>query len=228
MATIDAFPADDLLAREIAEFLPGSFRFNDRKRSFSHSVHSVLSGVLDASEVVIKPFRGSVARGADHEASMLDMIGRLDIPTLTPVFLCFAPLADYVVTKYEQIEPLDQMRLKHCPADQLRNIAGEVGGLITRLHEGGIVHKDLQPKNIFRHMSGGPLGVLDPEYAEHHKDTSSNDFLGGCSKDLAIALKEFGREVGFNNAPSFTEGVLDVYARDERPGLTQVLEGLPG
>ncbi len=225
MPDLEVIPSGENLAAEITDLMPG-LQLTDRFRSFGHSFHGVLSGVVDASEVVIKPFIGSAARGAEHETQMLHAIRRAGVPTVTPAALCFASLADYLVTQYEAFEPLERADLRGASTRELGGVAEGLGGLIADLHGNGITHGDIQPKNVFRRQSDGRLGVLDAEGGMRHPDTSSPDFVRRCAKELADTFKMFTRAVGGDRIEDFRERVLASYGERDQPSLAAIFDRL--
>ncbi len=205
----------DNLIEEVSALLPESFCFNDRYQEFSHSVRGVMSGVLEASEIVIKPFIDK--DGAEHEAFMLDCARDFGLSALKPVNLIMARLANYVVTDYEPIIPLDQKGWRDMSGEGLVENARKIGQFMGKVHGMGLIHGDCQLKNIFE-SSSGEMGLMDLDKGELHMRHSS-DFLAGCSRDLSELTTTSDSIVGRENLGEFNRHLSEAYF-DEAPLLT--------
>ena len=90
-------------------------------------------------------------------------LARFDHPNIVRGYSVFeANNTAYLVMRYEQGEPLDQIlkRRTHLPEEELLGIVLPILDGLSKVHDLGFVHRDCQPSNIYIRNDGSPV-LLD-------------------------------------------------------------------
>lgn len=119
----------------------------------------------------------------------------IDITNRASILGVAPPLFDVALGEQEAIIVTPRQdgsleELLHHPEVPMQSILDQVERLVRRLHEYGIVHRDLNPRNIL-YTNGGPLVIIDYGMALR----SDDERLRQADLDFIRSMREVAQEI---------------------------------